>query len=648
MFAGPVGCAVILNELLDGFALKTQFSSASLVMFKSLRTSTKLLLLCSVFVGALVVATYSLIAEKQIAINFVRKELVGVEGLEVLRGVYTDILTNKGGVLAATGEAVRTLAQIEDDADFDKLDTQELETDLAGVIDKLSRAADADQRRTFSVDALTAARRLAARIGDDSNLTLDPDLDSYYVQNIVVAKIPILLSQIGELHSQLETLPPGNPSAADPAVAALVLGGMIRSTLDGIESDLQASYRGGSGAQLRKALGGKVEALISIWNAYLDAFNASLAGADDAATLNRSYSSAVRSAIDTWSVGLVELKRLLTARLSHLIGRLRSSLLLNGLLVALSIAFAVVTGRHIVQPLLKLERLADKVGQTQNYGLRTDYESRDEIGRLAAAFNTMLADLATAREREATDAARQTAMQAELARAAKITTMGEMAASIAHEINQPLAAIVNNANASLRWLSQDPPNVTRARSVLERVVGDGARASEVISSIRSMLEKSGQDRTPLDVNDLIREVVTFVRADLRSHGVAVQIELAKTLPLVSAVRIQLQQVLLNLIANAAESMAAVDDRARTLTVRSQITEGCDILISVEDSGTGLSETDRERIFEAFYSTKPEGMGMGLSICRSIVEVHGGRITASPASPFGSLFVVRLPGDQSQQ
>ena len=639
---------MILSERMDGFALKAQFSSASLVMFKSLRTSTKLLLLCSVFVGALVVATYSLIAEKQIAINFVRKELVGVGGLEILRGVYTDILTNKRGALAATGEAARTLAQIEDDADFDKLDTRALETDLAGIIDKLSRAADADQRRTFSVDALTAARRLAARIGDDSNLTLDPDLDSYYVQDIVVAKIPILLSQIGELHSQLEVLPPGNPSAADPAVAALVLGGMIRSTLDGIESDLRASYRGGSGAQLRKALGGKVETLISTWNAYLDAVNASLAGADDAATLNRSYSSAVRSAIDTWSVSLVELKRLLTARLSHLIGRLRSSLLLNGLLVALSIAFAVVTGRHIVQPLLKLERLADKVGQTQNYGLRTDYESGDEIGRLAAAFNTMLADLATAREREATDAARQTAMQSELARVAKITTMGEMAASIAHEINQPLAAIVNNANASLRWLSQDPPNVTRARSVLERVVGDGARASEVISSIRSMLEKSGQDRTPLDVNDLIREVVTFVRADLRSHGVAVQIELAKTLPLVSAVRIQLQQVLLNLIANAAELMAAVEDRARTLTVRSQTTDGCDIIMSVEDSGTGLSETDRERIFEAFYSTKPEGMGMGLSICRSIVEVHGGRITASPASPFGSLFVVRLPGDQSQQ
>ena len=616
-------------------------------MFKSLRTSTKLLLLCAVFVGALVVATYSLIAEKQIAINFVRKELVGVEYLEALRAVYADILTNKGGAPAATGEAARSLVEVKDPG-FDQLDTRALESALAGMIDKLALTADADQRRTLAGDALTAARRLASRIGDDSNLTLDPDLDSYYVQDIVVAKMPTLLSQIGELHSQLETLSPGNSSAASLSVDALVLDGMIRSTLDGIESDLQASYRGGSGVQLRKALDGKVGTMVSTWKSYLNAVKASLAGANDANALNRSYLSAVGSAIDTWSVSLVELEQLLSARLAYLLGKLRSSLLLSGLLIALSIAFAVVTGRHIVQPLLKLERLADKVGQTQNYRLRTDYESRDEIGRLAAAFNTMLADLAAAREREETDAARQASMQAELARAAKISTMGEMAASIAHEINQPLAAIVNNANASLRWLSQDPPNVTRARSVLERVVGDGARASEVISSIRSMLEKSGQDWTPLDVNDLIREVMAFVRADLRSHGIAVQTELAEVLPLVSAVRIQLQQVLLNLIANAAESMVAVEDRARVLTVRSQKTDGCDILIAVEDSGTGLSQTDNERIFEAFFSTKREGMGMGLSICRSIVEAHGGRITASPAGPCGSVFIVSLPSDRPHQ
>jgi C4-dicarboxylate-specific signal transduction histidine kinase len=234
-------------------------------------------------------------------------------------------------------------------------------------------------------------------------------------------------------------------------------------------------------------------------------------------------------------------------------------------------------------------------------------------------------------------------MQTELARVARITTMGEMAASIAHEINQPLAAIVNNANASLRWLGRDPPNVKRARSVLERVVSDAGRASEVIGSIRAMLEKSGQERVELDVNDLIREVMTFARADLKHHGIAVRTELAHDLPRISAVRIQLQQVLLNLIANAVESMASVENRV--LTVRSQKADGHGILITVEDTGTGIDQSNLQRVFEPFFSTKPEGMGMGLSICRSIVEAHGGRITASPARDGGSVFQVSLPYEE---
>jgi signal transduction histidine kinase len=607
-------------------------------MFKSLRTSTKLLLLCSVFVGALAVATYSLVAEKEIAIHFVRKELVGVEHLEALRDVYASILMEKAGMSGA-GKAAATRLAEKDFADSGQPGTGALESALAKAVDKLAAARDADQRRTLSVNALTAARNLASRIGDDSNLTLDPDLDSYYVQDIVVAKMPTLLSQIGELHSELET------SSGDLAVRALVLDGMIRATLDGIARGLQASYRGGSGAQLREALDGNLKTMGAAWNAYLDTVKAKLGGASDVSVLDRPYASAVDSAINAWAVSLDELKQLLEARLSHLLSRLRSSLLLNGLLAALSLAFAVVTGRHIVRPLLKLERLADDVGQTKDYKLRTDYQSRDEIGRLAAAFNAMLAELEAAREREATDAARKASMQAELTRVARITTMGEMAASIAHEINQPLAAIVNNANASLRWLGQDPPNVARARSVLEHVVSDGARASEVIGSIRGLLEKSSQERVQLDVNDLIREVLTFVRAELKHHRITVRTELAGDLPCISAVRIQLQQVLLNLIANAAESMSSGEDRARVLTVRSKKADAYGILVTVEDTGTGIDQSDLERIFEAFFSTKPEGMGMGLSICRSIVEAHGGRITAARVNPRGSVFQVRFPGDE---
>jgi signal transduction histidine kinase len=616
-------------------------------MFKSLRTSTKLLLLCSVFVGALAVATYSLVAEKQIAIHFVRKELIGVEHLVALRGVYAALLTEKPDASAAAKEAVITL-DATGSADSDQLDTAALERALAGAIDKLASAADDERRRTLFVDALTAARNLASRIGDDSNLALDPDLDSYYVQDIVVSKLPTLLSQIGELQSELEMPSPAHSTPETLAVRVLVLDGMIRSTLEGIDRDLEGAYRGGSGAHLRQVLGADLATMASAWNGYLDVVKAKLSGAGEDSALERSYTTAVDNATNAWTVSLTELKQLLTSRQSNLLSKLRSSLLLNGLLAALSLAFALVTGRHIVRPLLKLERLADEVGHTKDYRLRTDHESRDEIGRLAAAFNAMLAELAASREREAADAARRAAMQTELAQVARMTTMGEMAASIAHEINQPLAAIVNNANASLRWLGQEPPNVERARSVLERVVSDGGRASEVIRSIRGMLEKGSQERVELDVNDLIREVMTFVRADLKHHGTTVRTELAEGLPRISAVRVQLQQVLLNLIANAVESLASIEDRARVLTLRSQKADGYGIVISVEDTGSGIEPKDLERIFEPFFSKKPEGMGMGLSICRSIVEAHGGRITASPASPCGSIFQVRLPEGEISQ
>jgi signal transduction histidine kinase len=622
-------------------------------MFKNLRTSTKLLLLCSVFVGALIVATYGLVAEKQIAIQFVRKELVGVQHLEALREVYALVMKQdlraspSAGKTSAISEALNKLAAT-DSVDSEQLDTTALERALAEAVDKLASAADQNERRAFFVEALTAARNLALRIGDESNLTLDPDLDSYYVQSIVVGKIPALLSGIGELQSQLETPSPAQSTPETLAVRTLLLDGMIRSTLEGIERDLQASYRGSSGPRLRQVLGADLETMVSALNVYLDTVKAGRGDPGDASVLDHRYATAVDSAINAWTVSLTELRQLLNSRLSSLLGKLQSSLLLNGLLAALSLAFALMTGRLIVQPLLKLQRLADEVGQTKDYKLRTDYESRDEIGRLAVAFNAMLVELAAAREREASDAAQRVAMQTELARVARITTMGEMAASIAHEINQPLAAIVNNASASLRWLGRDPPNVERARSVLKRVVSDAGRASDVISSIRGMLEKSGQERVQIDVNDLIREVITFARADLRHHGITARAELADDLPRISAVRIQLQQVLLNLISNAVDSMTSIEDRARVLTVRTQKVDGHGILVTVEDTGSGIDQNNLERVFEPFFSTKHEGMGMGLSICRSIIEAHGGRIKASPSGDGGSVFQVSLPVDEPSQ
>lgn len=618
-------------------------------VFRNLRTSTKLFLLCGVFLVSIFVATYSLVAEKLIAIEFVRKELVGTRYLEAVRGVYAWILADglTSPSTLQTGpsadQVLKRLAEAQPHT-AGTLHTAELAQSLTEAVRRLSSGPANGEKLTLMVDALTKARNLASRIGDDSNLALDPDLDSYYVQDIVVTKMPTLMGQIGELQSLLQTPSLTGSSSGAPAVRRLILDGMIRSTLEEIERDARGSYRGVAGDRLRQTLDPNIASMVSAGEAYLEAMRSGL-GASYSTSLDRPYAGIVDDALRAWGVSQGELNRLLNARLSSLIGKLRSSLLLNGLLAGLSIALAVITHRYIARPLRKLEWFAEKVGKTKDYSLRTNYQSKNEIGRLAVAFDGMLAELAEARERESAEQARIAAMQAELARGARITTMGEMTASIAHEVNQPLAAIVNNANAGLRWLDHQPPNVERTRSNLMRIVNDGGRASEVIASIRAMLTKGSQAKAQLDINDLIRDVMTLVRGELQRRGVSIRTELADDLPRLSGNHAQLRQVLLNLIMNAADAMASVMDRARVLDVGSAHPEHHDVVVTVQDTGTGITEEDRSRIFEAFFTTKPEGMGMGLSICRSIVEAHGGRITALRANPHGSVFQVVLPVEE---
>ena len=349
---------------------------------------------------------------------------------------------------------------------------------------------------------------------------------------------------------------------------------------------------------------------------------------------------------DAWTVSQEQLKRLLNKRLSNLVGKLHRSLALNGLVAGLSLLLAMVTYRQIVRPLGQLEGLASKVRETKDYGLRVNLHRRDEIGRLAGAFNAMLEELAAAREREISDQERSAAMQVELARVSRLTTMGEMAASIAHEINQPLAGVVNNANAGLRWLNNRPPNIDEVGAALRRIVNDGERGSGIIESIRAMLKKDDRKRVKLDLNELIRDVMRLTQGQFQSHGVSICSELADNLPTVSADRVQLQQVILNLLMNAAEATASNSNQKRLVCVRSEKHDADWVRISVEDSGTGIKPEDEKRIFEAFFTTKTDGMGMGLSICRSIVQSHGGRITAARAMPRGSVFQVILPGTRT--
>ena len=229
------------------------------------------------------------------------------------------------------------------------------------------------------------------------------------------------------------------------------------------------------------------------------------------------------------------------------------------------------------------------------------------------------------------------------AREARLIAMDTMAASIAHEINQPLTAMVIKANAALRWLMHIQPNLDEARSSLERIVNDGHRASEVIVSIRSMFKKNARRRRSLDANELLREALIMVDLDLRNQQVSVTTDLRDSLPQLVADRGQMQQVIMNLIANAIEAMDSVTDRARLLRITSDISQDMSgVVVTIEDSGTGIEEKNRDFIFDPFFTTKPAGTGVGLAICQSIIESHGGSLRVSANKPHGAIFQVSLP------
>src|SRR5262245_37416945 len=616
-------------------------------MFKNLSTSTKLIILCGMFILSIGVTTYSLVAEHRIAIDFARRELVGNRYLVALRSIYAAILSDRPidtitASPAVSPENVLSALAAEQASVEGLFQTKELADALsAGLRELWARRAQHTATDTLVLDALNKARRLATRVGDDSNLTLDPDLDTYYLQNIVVNKLPTLLGQLGEAHVLFHERP--QAGAASEQNLRFVLDGLLRATTDGIADDLTSAYRGNPDLRLKRAVDSSFATMTTSARAYLGALNATRVDNEarglivgiDTASFDTMYGKAVGNALWAWAGAQIELDRLLRQRIDYLLAKLRRSLLLTGALAALSIVVAVMTHRRIVGPLERLESIARTVRETKNYTLRAESDSHDEIGHLAIVFNDMLAELAAARDREITE-------QAELARADRLVTIGAMTASIAHEINQPLAAIVTNSNAGLRWLSNATPDLEEVRSALKRISKDGHRASEVIGSIRAMFKKEAQHKALYDVNDIVQEVLALVQGELKKQRVSVRTELGASLPPVLADRVQVQQVVLNLMNNAIDAMAPVTDRARVLKVRSGMHNGRGISLTVEDSGTGIDPKDADRIFDAFFTTKTNGTGLGLSICRSIIEAHGGRLSAAPAAPHGSVFEVVLP------
>jgi C4-dicarboxylate-specific signal transduction histidine kinase len=232
--------------------------------------------------------------------------------------------------------------------------------------------------------------------------------------------------------------------------------------------------------------------------------------------------------------------------------------------------------------------------------------------------------------------------QAELAHVNRVMTMEHLTASIAHEISQPVGAAVTNAQAGLRWLDAQPPNLEEVRQTLDHIIKDGNRAGDVISRIRTLIKKEPPRKGLLDINETVLDVITLVSSEMLRHGISLQTQQATSFPHVQGDRVQLQQVILNVILNAVEAMSSVDSGPRELLISVSESESNQVLVAVHDSGPGLDPQSMDHVFDAFYTTKPNGMGMGLAICKSIVEAHGGRMWATANKPQGAVLHFTLP------
>jgi len=265
---------------------------------------------------------------------------------------------------------------------------------------------------------------------------------------------------------------------------------------------------------------------------------------------------------------------------------------------------------------------------------------RDESGRVEFVGAIMDVSAAKRAERELRQA------QAELAHVTRVTTLGELTASIAHEVNQPITGVVTNATAGLRWLGAEPPNLDEVREALGRIVKDGGRAGDVVHRIRALVKKAPPRMARFDLNEAVLDVIALTRSELLNHGVSLHDQLATVLPLIEGDRIQVQQVILNLILNAIEAMSRIDGaREIRISTAREISNG--VLITVKDSGPGLDPQSVDRLFDAFYTTKPDGMGMGLAICRSIIDAHGGRRWGTANEPRGAVFQFTLPLERDE-
>jgi C4-dicarboxylate-specific signal transduction histidine kinase len=306
-----------------------------------------------------------------------------------------------------------------------------------------------------------------------------------------------------------------------------------------------------------------------------------------------------------------------------------------GASVIVAILMAGVLARGIAIPITRMTRTMAALAKGDTGIEARDVGRKDELGAMAKALEVFRSSIIE----------RQKA-QAELAHVHRVTTMGQLTASIAHEVNQPIGATLINAQTALRWLRAHPPNLDEAQQALERIVGASKRAGAVIDRIRAIVNKAPPRKSRLDLNEAIEECVALTRSEVMKNGISLHTAFAPDLPLVEGDRIQLQQVVLNLIFNASEAMSIGDAQQRDLTITTETDTSGGALVRIKDSGPGLAPEHIDHLFDAFYTTKPGGMGMGLAICRSIVEGHGGRLWAAPNSPRGAVFQFEVPAAHS--
>jgi signal transduction histidine kinase len=304
---------------------------------------------------------------------------------------------------------------------------------------------------------------------------------------------------------------------------------------------------------------------------------------------------------------------------------------------AASLVIATLMGvlltRGIAVPITRMTSAMTALAKGDSAVAVPAVDRTDEIGEMATAVQ-IFKDNMIERQRA----------QAELARVSRLTTMGELVASIAHEVNQPLTGIVIHCDACRRWLNLDEPNLDEVRNAVLHIAQDSRRAAEIIENLRALTKKSGPEFRRLDINGAIQEILALTRSELMQHNLILHTDLSTGDRTVFGDRVQLQQVMLNLIMNGIEAMSAVIDRPKVLTISSNRVETGDVLVAVKDTGAGMDPATADRIFESFFTTKASGMGMGLSICRSIIEAHGGRFWASPNTPHGAVFQFTVPAE----